>query len=113
MPDGNENIPDARVNNVETDANPHGGPRSGILIHPDGGGTGTLGCIGIIGNGEVQQDFMNKMDFLINQNNGKYILKFDTSNTGQEMPGRVTGIPNPTKEKDKYKTYIEQLYKDL
>ena len=64
---GSEQIPDSRYTT----------PRTGILIHPDGGYPGTNGCIGIIGDGSVQTDFMQKLDSLMQQNGGKYTFQFD------------------------------------
>ena len=75
---GSTEIPDSRVQNIPTGDNPRGGPRDGIMIHPDGGSRGTMGCIGIQGDGRVQKDFYEKLSYLINQNGGSYPLKFDT-----------------------------------
>jgi len=76
---GSTEIPDSRVQSIPTRDNPNGGPRDGIMIHPDGGSRGTMGCIGIQGDGNVQKDFFEKLSYLINKNNGSYPLKFDTA----------------------------------
>lgn len=85
---GNPQIPDPRYPNQ---------PRSGILIHPDGGAPGTNGCIGIIGGPEVQKDFMQKMDSLIQQGGGRYTFKFDSGAAAPMgmMPGS-TSTNQPT-----------------
>lgn len=76
---GSTQIPDPRYPND---------PREGILIHPDGNVPGTAGCIGIVGNGNVQKDFQTKMDTLIQQGGGQYVLKFDDPSTS--MPSMST-----------------------
>jgi hypothetical protein len=75
---GSTEIPDSRVQNIPTGDNPRGGPRDGIMIHPDGGSRGTMGCIGIQGGGDVQKDFYKKLNYLISNNGGSYPLRFDT-----------------------------------
>lgn len=75
---GSTEIPDSRVQNIPTGDNPRGGPRDGIMIHPDGGSRGTMGCIGIQGGGDVQKDFYEKLKYLVNNNGGSYPLRFDT-----------------------------------
>lgn len=79
--DGNPNIPDARFPNA---------PRSGILIHPDGNYPGTNGCIGITGGADVQKDFMQKMDSLIQQGGGKYTFNFDSGKPVQSVQSPAT-----------------------
>lgn len=108
---GGTQIPDPRFPNE---------PRDGILIHPDGNVPGTLGCIGIVGGGDIQKDFMTKMDALIQQGGGQYVLKFDDSSTtmptanvpstnkapGTEAPGTNTADTNssqPPAEKQQAK----------
>ena len=113
LPNGSQKIPDPRVEHIPVGSNPQGGPRSGILIHPDGGGTGTAGCIGIIGGKDIQLDFVRNMDSLIQQGGGKYTLNFDTQPSTAEPKLQTTGLPHPTKEQDKYKEYLNQLYRDL
>ena len=89
-------IPDPRVEHIRTSGNPQGGPRDGILIHPDGGGPGTNGCIGIVGDEKTQEDFRNKLNALIKQNGGKYSLNFDTGKSVQA----TAALPQPSSQPD-------------
>lgn len=84
---GSQQIPDPRFPNA---------PRSGILIHPDGGAPGTNGCIGIVGGPQVQQDFMQKMDTLIQQGGGKYTFKFDSGGPVAGPTATTTNQPTVT-----------------
>ncbi|MCP4501754.1 MAG: peptidoglycan-binding protein [Deltaproteobacteria bacterium] len=52
-----------------------GGERSLLRVHPDGGGPGTIGCIGVVGNGRVQEAFRKDMLAEISRNGGSYALK--------------------------------------
>lgn len=82
---GNPSIPDPRYQQ----------PRSGILIHPDGNVPGTMGCVGIVGDENVQADFMNKMDYLIQQGGGRYTFQFDADQPDKGVSGPMpeTGMP--------------------
>ena len=51
-----------------------GGTRSLLRIHPDGGGAGTIGCIGIVGNGNVQRAFVQDMRAELARNGGSFNL---------------------------------------
>ena len=73
---GSTLIPDKRVENIPTEDNPEGGPRDGIMIHPDGGSRGTMGCIGIQGGREIQKDFYDKLSYLIKNNNCYCFIRF-------------------------------------
>jgi peptidoglycan hydrolase-like protein with peptidoglycan-binding domain len=48
--------------------------RSLLRVHPDGGGPGTIGCIGIVGDGNVQRQFRADMLAEIERNGGSYTL---------------------------------------
>jgi peptidoglycan hydrolase-like protein with peptidoglycan-binding domain len=48
--------------------------RSLLRIHPDGGRAGTLGCIGIVGNGDVQRRFREDMRAELQRNGGRFTL---------------------------------------
>jgi len=52
-----------------------GGTRKLLRIHPDGGGAGTIGCIGIVGNGNVQRSFREDMRAELARNGGSFNLK--------------------------------------
>ena len=95
---GSTEIPDSRVQNIPTSDNPRGGPRDGIMIHPDGGSRGTMGCIGIQGGGKVQKDFFEKLKYLVDKNGGSYPLRFDTGeiSVGPESQSPVQqNVPEP------------------
>jgi len=81
---GGREIADPRVEHIPTSSNPQGGPRDGILIHPDGGNVGTNGCIGIVGDERTQEDFRNKLNTLIQQSGGKYTLNFDSGGSAKQ-----------------------------
>jgi len=49
--------------------------RKMLRIHPDGGDAGTEGCIGIVGNQAVQQQFRDDMLKEIKENGGSYTLR--------------------------------------
>lgn len=51
-----------------------GGTRRLLRIHPDGGGAGTEGCIGIVGNAAVQRQFREDMRAELNRNGGSFTL---------------------------------------
>lgn len=51
-----------------------GGTRRLLRIHPDGGAPGTEGCIGIVGNADVQRRFRADMAAEIRRNGGHYRL---------------------------------------
>lgn len=80
--DGSPSIPDPRYQE----------PRSGILIHPDGNLPGTMGCIGIVGDENIQADFVNKMDYLIQQGGGRYTFQFDTNQLDKGLTGPTTNV---------------------
>jgi peptidoglycan hydrolase-like protein with peptidoglycan-binding domain len=48
--------------------------RSLLRIHPDGGTAGTLGCIGIVGNGDAQRRFREDMRAELQRNGGRFTL---------------------------------------
>ncbi|MEE2903843.1 MAG: peptidoglycan-binding protein [Myxococcota bacterium] len=52
-----------------------GGTRTLLRIHPDGQGPGTIGCIGIVGNGAVQRAFREDMRAELARNGGQYTLR--------------------------------------
>lgn len=79
---GSPSIPDPRYQE----------PRSGILIHPDGNVPGTMGCVGIVGDENVQADFVNKMDYLIQQGGGRYTFQFDTDQPDKGLTGPTTDV---------------------
>jgi hypothetical protein len=51
-----------------------GGTRKLLRIHPDGGGAGTIGCLGIVGNGNVQRAFREDMRAELARNGGSFTL---------------------------------------
>ena len=51
-----------------------GDTRKLLRIHPDGGTAGTMGCIGIVGNGDVQRRFREDMRAELNRNGGSFTL---------------------------------------
>lgn len=51
-----------------------GGTRRLLRIHPDGGAAGTEGCIGIVGNADVQRRFREDMRQELARNGGRYTL---------------------------------------
>ena len=51
-----------------------GANRTLLRIHPDGGVAGTLGCIGIVGNADVQRAFRSDMLAEIARNGGSFNL---------------------------------------
>lgn len=55
-------------------------PRAGrdrqyLRIHPDGGGTGTAGCLGIVGDAATLRRFRADMNAELARNNGVYMLR--------------------------------------
>ena len=51
-----------------------GATRRLLRIHPDGGTPGTEGCLGIVGNADVQRQFRADMEAEIRRNGGRYQL---------------------------------------
>ena len=51
-----------------------GGTRRLLRIHPDGGTPGTEGCMGIVGNADVQRRFREDMRAELQRNGGRYTL---------------------------------------
>lgn len=51
-----------------------GGTRRLLRIHPDGGTAGTEGCMGIVGNADVQRRFRADMEAELRRNGGRYTL---------------------------------------
>jgi len=69
--------------------------RTELRIHPDGGATGTAGCIGIVGDGNTQSQFYKDLNSVLAANGGVYNL-----NIVNDLPGDGTGKindPDPTK----------------
>jgi hypothetical protein len=54
-----------------------GATRTELRIHPDGGRPGTIGCIGIQGNGATQRAFRDDMNAELKRNGGRYSLSVD------------------------------------
>ncbi|MGC4120761.1 MAG: peptidoglycan-binding domain-containing protein [Myxococcales bacterium] len=52
-----------------------GATRTELRIHPDGGSAGTNGCIGIVGDANVQRRFRADMEAAIRANGGRYTLQ--------------------------------------
>jgi hypothetical protein len=52
-----------------------GDTRSLLRIHPDGAGPGTEGCMGIVGDGDVQERFRADMLAAIRRHGGSYTLR--------------------------------------
>ena len=52
-----------------------GGKRTLLRIHPDGGGRGTIGCMGIVGNAGVQRRFREDMRAELARNGGRFTLR--------------------------------------
>ena len=51
-----------------------GATRRLLRIHPDGGTPGTLGCMGIVGNADVQRQFREDMRAELQRNGGRFTL---------------------------------------
>lgn len=51
------------------------GTRTLLRIHPDGRGPGTMGCIGIVGNGAIQRRFREDMRAELARNGGRFTLQ--------------------------------------
>lgn len=51
-----------------------GGTRRLLRIHPDGGTAGTEGCVGIVGNADVQRRFREDMRAELRRNGGRFTL---------------------------------------
>jgi hypothetical protein len=56
-----------------------GDTRSLLRIHPDGGTEGTHGCIGIVGNGEVQKKFREDVRAMFEQYGEQLMLRMGTT----------------------------------
>ncbi|MCA3012444.1 MAG: peptidoglycan-binding protein [Myxococcaceae bacterium] len=52
-----------------------GRDRQYLRIHPDGGPTGTAGCIGIVGDGATLRRFQADLNAELARNNGVYMLR--------------------------------------
>jgi peptidoglycan hydrolase-like protein with peptidoglycan-binding domain len=52
-----------------------GRDRTALRIHPDGGATGTAGCIGIVGDAATQRQFRADLNAEIARNGGSYTLR--------------------------------------
>jgi len=48
--------------------------RTTLRIHPDGGPAGTQGCIGIVGNGDVQRQFREDIKAELQRRGGSFTL---------------------------------------
>jgi hypothetical protein len=68
-----------------------GSQRSAFRIH-QAHGSGTLGCIGILGGNEVYQDFKNKLMYVIGANGGKASLRIG-SPEAQRVMQNMTPVP--------------------
>jgi hypothetical protein len=49
--------------------------RTLLRIHPDGGGPGTIGCIGVQGNRATQEQFYTNLKNLLDKNGGRYTIR--------------------------------------
>lgn len=65
--------------------------RSLLRIHPDGGATGTLGCLGIIGNADVQRQFYADLNSILAANGGRYTTNIVDNLPGTGQPGATSG----------------------
>jgi peptidoglycan hydrolase-like protein with peptidoglycan-binding domain len=54
-----------------------GRDRTNLRIHPDGGATGTAGCIGIVGDAETQRRFRADLNAELARNGGVYTLRVE------------------------------------
>ncbi len=54
-----------------------GDARSGLLIHPDGGVRGTMGCIGIVGDAAKLKTFYADMQAELKRHNGSFKLQVE------------------------------------
>lgn len=54
-----------------------GATRTELRIHPDGGRPGTIGCIGIQGDGATQRAFRDDMNAELKRSGGRYSLSVD------------------------------------
>ena len=52
-----------------------GRDRTALRIHPDGGGTGTAGCIGVVGDAATLRRFRDDMNAELRRNGGSYTLR--------------------------------------
>ena len=77
-----------------------GRDRKLLRIHPDGGATGTEGCLGITGGAEIQKQFYRDMKSLVDSNGGKFNLTIADNLPGSGQPGSSSGgtpaIDSPT-----------------
>ncbi len=70
-------IEDARHPNSDSmpDKRAKSGKRTLLRIHPDGGPTGTAGCIGIVGNGATMRQFRADMNAELRRHGGSLTLR--------------------------------------
>ena len=68
-----------------------GRERQLLRIHPDGGATGTQGCLGIVGGAAVQKQFYQDMKLLVNSNGGKFNINVSDDLPESGAPGASTG----------------------
>ncbi|MET0401914.1 MAG: peptidoglycan-binding domain-containing protein [Cystobacter sp.] len=52
-----------------------GRDRTALRIHPDGGATGTAGCIGVVGDAATMRQFRDDMNAELRRNGGAYTLQ--------------------------------------
>lgn len=72
-----------------------GRDRKLLRIHPDGGATGTQGCLGIVGGAAIQKQFYQDMKLLVDTNGGKFGINVSDNLPESGVPGASTG-GNPT-----------------
>ena len=68
-----------------------GRDRKLLRIHPDGGATGTQGCLGIVGGAALQKQFYQDMKLLVNSNDGKFNINVSDDLPESGAPGASTG----------------------
>jgi peptidoglycan hydrolase-like protein with peptidoglycan-binding domain len=54
-----------------------GRDRTNLRLHPDGGGVGTAGCIGIVGDAATMRQFREDLNAEIRRNGGAYTLRVE------------------------------------
>lgn len=62
-----------------------------LRIHPDGGATGTLGCLGIVGDAATQRQFYEDMKLLVDANGGNFNIKITDDLPESGIPGASSG----------------------
>ncbi|MBM7112131.1 peptidoglycan-binding domain-containing protein [Archangium primigenium] len=68
-------LEDARRPNSDAMYDPRAGrDRTALRIHPDGGATGTAGCIGVVGDAQTMRNFRDDMNAELRRNGGSYTL---------------------------------------